>query len=275
MSWNTGTVLITGAAGGIGEETAFAFAEAGVSAIAFADLDEQKAGKVAEKSKSLATNSDYRTIVLAVDVTDPTSVQRMVDETVRVFGRIDYNVNAAGIDNDSHTPIFDTTIEDFDKVMNINARGVLTCTRAVSKAMLAQDSRHTTTRSGTRDIGRGSIVNLGSANSYAAIPGKVAYVASKHAVMGITKASALDCATQGVRVNAVCPTWVRTPMFEEECTKNPQLQETVKALSPLGRAAEPDEIAGAVLFLCGPAASYVTGTGLVIDAGLTLTVHMT
>lgn len=85
------------AAGGIGEETAFAFAEAGVSAIAFADLDEQKAGKVAEKSKSLATNSDYRTIVLAVDVTDPTSVQRMVDETVRVFGRIDYNVNAAGV----------------------------------------------------------------------------------------------------------------------------------------------------------------------------------
>lgn len=96
---------------------------------------------------------------------------------------------AAQIDNDSHTPIFDTTIEEFDKVMNINARGVLTCTRAVSKAMLAQDSRHTTTRSGTRDLGRGSIVNLGSANSYAAIPGKVAYVASKHAVMGITKAS--------------------------------------------------------------------------------------
>lgn len=94
---------------------------------------------------------------------------------------------AAQIDSDSHTPISDSSIEDFDKVMNVNAKGVLTCTRAVSKAMLAQDSRQATTRSGTRDIGRGSIVNLGSANSYAAIPGKVAYVASKHAMMGITK----------------------------------------------------------------------------------------
>ncbi|KAL8786816.1 MAG: hypothetical protein Q9213_002553 [Squamulea squamosa] len=275
MSWNTGVVLITGAAGGIGEETAFAFAEAGISAIAFADLDEQRAGKVAEKSKSLATNGNYRTAVVAVDVTDPSSVQRMVDETIRVFGRIDYNVNAAGIDNDSHTQISDSTIEDFDKVMNVNAKGVLTCTRAVSKAMLAQDVRYAKSRKGTRDVGKGCIVNLGSANSYAAIPGKVAYVASKHAMMGITKTAALDCATQGVRINAVCPTWVRTPMFEEECTKNPQLQEMVKALSPLGRAAEPEEIAGAVLFLCSSAASYITGTGLVIDSGLTLTVHMT
>ena len=85
------------AAGGIGEETAFAFAEAGVSAIAFADIDDQKAAKVAEASKGLAINKDYRTLVIAVDVTDPTSVQRMVDETVKEFGRIDYNVNAAGV----------------------------------------------------------------------------------------------------------------------------------------------------------------------------------
>ncbi|KAL8846844.1 MAG: hypothetical protein Q9221_008102 [Calogaya cf. arnoldii] len=274
MDLSNGAVLITGAAGGIGEETAFAFAEAGVSAIAFADIDDQKAAKVAEASKGLAINKDYRTLVIAVDVTDPTSVQRMVDETVKEFGRIDYNVNAAGIDNDAHAPMYDSTIEDFDSVMNINAKGVLTCTRAVSKAMLAQDSRSVKTRSGTKDVGKGSIVNLGSANSYAAIPGKVAYVASKHAMMGITKTAALDCAAQGIRVNAVCPTWVRTPMFEEECSKNPQLQEMVKALSPLGRAAEPEEVAGVVLFLCGPAASYVTGTGLVVDAGLTLTIHM-
>ncbi|KAL9630601.1 MAG: hypothetical protein Q9204_004637 [Flavoplaca sp. TL-2023a] len=275
MSLSTSIVLITGAAGGIGEETAFAFAEAGVSAIAFADIDEQKAAKVAETSKGLGTNKDYRTLVLSVDVTDPASVQHMVDETIRVFGRIDHNVNAAGIDNGPYTPISDSTIDNFDKVMNVNAKGILTCTRAVSKAMLAQESRTVKTRSGTRDVGKGSIVNLGSANSYAAIPGKVAYVASKHAMMGITKTAALDLASQGVRVNAVCPTWVRTPMFEEECSKNPQLQEIVKALSPLGRAAEPDEVAGVILFLCGPAASYVTGTGLVVDAGLTLTVHMT
>ncbi|KAI4258434.1 MAG: hypothetical protein L6R42_005099, partial [Xanthoria sp. 1 TBL-2021] len=214
------------AAGGIGEETAFAFAQGGIPAIAFADIDEQKAGTVAETSKSLATNSDYCTFVVAVDVTDPTSVQRMVDETVREFGRIDYNVNAAGVDNDSYAPTYDSAVEDFDNVMNVNANGVLTFIRAVSKTMWAQDSRTAKSRSGTRDVGRGSIVNLGSANSYGAIPGKVTYVASKHATMGITKTT--DCTKQGIRVNAVCPTWVRTHMFEEECTKTPQLQEMVR-----------------------------------------------
>ncbi|KAL8752407.1 MAG: hypothetical protein Q9199_005767, partial [Rusavskia elegans] len=188
MCWTTGTVLITGvrrpipctrllsdreqAAGGIGEETAFTFAQGGIPAIAFADIDKQKAGKVAETSKSLATNSDYCTFVVAVDVTDPTSVQRMVDETV---------------DNDSYAPTYDSAVEDFDNVMNVNANGVLTFIRAVSKTMLAQDSRTAKSRSGTRDVGRGSIVNLGSANSYGAIPGKVIYVASKHATIGITK----------------------------------------------------------------------------------------
>ncbi len=86
---------------------------------------------------------------------------------------------------------------------------------------------------------------------------------------------ALDCADKGVRVNAVCPTWVRTQMVEAECQKNPQLEGAIKALSPLGRAAEVEEVAGVIVFLCGSNASYVTGTGLVIDAGLTLTVHMT
>lgn len=86
---------------------------------------------------------------------------------------------------------------------------------------------------------------------------------------------ALDCAGQGVRVNAVCPTWVRTPMVEEECKKNPGLEGTIQKLSPLGRAAETEEIAGAIVFLASPKASYITGTGLVIDAGLTLTIHLT
>ena len=91
------------------------------------------------------------------------------------------------IDNGVHEAIYDSSIDDYDNVMNVNAKGVLTCVRAVSKVMLGQESRSVTTRNGTRNIGRGSIVNLGSANSYAALPGKVAYVASKHAMMGITK----------------------------------------------------------------------------------------
>lgn len=135
----------------------------------------------------------------------------------------------------------------------------MTCTRAVSKVMLAQEPRSVKTRNGTRDIGRGSIVNIGSANSYAALPGKVAYMTSKHAMMGITKTAgessgrpiqvpyanrghlALDCASKGVRVNAVCPSWLRTPMVEAECKKNPNLDGAIKASSPLSRAAELEE----------------------------------
>ncbi|KAL8669408.1 MAG: hypothetical protein Q9168_005995 [Polycauliona sp. 1 TL-2023] len=197
----------------------------------------------------------------------------MVDRTMTEFGRIDYCVNAAGVDNDYYEPAYNSTVEEYDHVMNVNAKGVLTCVRAVSKAMVSQERRSIKTRSGTRDIGRGSIVNLASACSYAALPGKVAYVASKHAVMGITKTAALDCAAQGVRVNAVCPTWVRTPRFVAECKKDPGREEMAKALSPMVRVAEPDEIAGVVLALSGPATSYVTGTGLLIDGGLCLTVH--
>ncbi|KAL8729277.1 MAG: hypothetical protein Q9181_005056 [Wetmoreana brouardii] len=269
-----GTVLVTGAAGAIGEETVYAFAEAGAAAIACADIDLRKAEQVAERSKKFALSPEYHVIATAVDITDPSSVQRLVDLVVKEIGRIDHNVNAAGIDGDDHKAIYDSSIEEYDNLLNVNAKGVLTCTRAVSKVMLGQNTRSVQTRNGVRDIGRGSIINIGSANSYVAIPGKVAYVASKHAMMGITKTAALDCASHGVRVNALCPTWVRTPMVEEECRKNPGLEDVIKKLSPLARAAELDEITGAIIFLSSPGASYVTGTGLVIDAGLTLTVHM-
>ncbi|KAL6717589.1 hypothetical protein ACLMJK_005504 [Lecanora helva] len=182
-----GTALIIGAAGAIGKETAYAFAEAGAKSIALVDLNEQGMEEVVQKSRKYAVNSDFQVIQVAVNITDPSSVQRMVDTVVQQFERIDYCVNAAGLDNDVHEAIYDSSLEDFDNVLNANAKGVLTCTRAVSKTMLAQAPRSVTTRNGTRDVGRGSIVNLGSANSYAALPGKVAYVASKHAMMGITK----------------------------------------------------------------------------------------
>lgn len=150
-------------------------------------------------------------------------------------------------------------------MLDVNAKGVLTCTRAISKIMVAQEPRSVKTRNETRDIGRGSMVNVGSANSYAAIPGKVAYVTSKHAVMGITKTAgkssgrvqcamliAWDCASMGVRVNAVCPSWVWIPMVEVECKKNPHLDGAIKALSSLGRPAEVEEVADVIVFLCSP-----------------------
>ena len=175
-------------------------------AIACADINEQKAKEVAEKSKSYAVKQGYHAVSFAVDITSSSSVQQMVELVARELGHIDHCVNAAGvssfttvsatmcslfflaqIDNEVHEAIYDSSMEEYENVLVINAKGVMTCTRAVTKFMLDQESRSITTRNGTRDIGRGSIVNLGSANSYAALPGKVAYVASKHAMMGITK----------------------------------------------------------------------------------------
>jgi len=158
--------------------------------------------------------------------------------------------------------------------MDVNAKGLMYCVKAEINAMLAQEPRTVISRSGTRDIGRGAIVNVASANGYAGIPGKMSYVASKHAVMGITKMAAIDHGAQGIRVNAVCPTWVRTPMQDEETRKNPAVQDMIKAVVPIKRMAEPEEVADIIVFLCGPQSTYVAGTGLIIDAGCTLTLHM-
>ena len=184
--------------------------------------------------------------------------------------------------------------------MSVNVKGVLICVRAMSKAMAAQEPRTIKSRNGTRDIGRGSIVNVASANSYVGLPAKTAYVTSKHAVSGITKCAgnrfppsfhffcrtlsrsfflnmflvAIDNTTHGIRVNAVCPSWVHTPMLEEEIRLNPTVQSAIQAACPFGRVAEAEEVADVIVFLCSPGASYVTGTGLMIDAGLTLTVHV-
>ena len=163
------------------------------------------------------------------------------------------------------------------------------CTRAVSEAMSKQEPLTFKTRSGMRDLGRGSIVNLGSANSYIGVPGKMPYTAAKHAIIGITKTAgrlfsnspssvlnyckALDNQSHHIRVNAVCPGWVNTSMMQRDFGKSPHLPKIIKAVAPLGRMAEPEEIGDVILFLCSPAASYVNGTGLLVDSGLTLQVH--
>ena len=165
-------------------------------AIACADINEQKAKEVAKKSKSYAVHQDYRAVSFAVDIRSSSSVQQMIELVAKELGRIDHCVNAAGVSSftnvspercslfalaqigdEVHKAIYDSSMDEYENVLDINAKGVMTCTRAVTKFMLGQESRSITGRNGTRDIGRGSIVNLGSANSYAALPGKVAYVA--------------------------------------------------------------------------------------------------
>ncbi|TGO29131.1 hypothetical protein BPAE_0018g00170 [Botrytis paeoniae] len=262
------------AGGGIGQQAIYSFAEAGARAIAIADINEENAQQAAETARKYATHPDFRTLIIGVDVADAESVQKMIDVTVKEFGLIDYAINWAGVDHLTNEPFAEASIEDFDKVMSVNTKGLMLCVRAEIKAMLAQETRKITSRSGERDIGREVILNVGSANSYAGLPAKMAYTVSKHAVMGLTKMAALDHAADGIRVNAVCPTWVRTPMVEEECRRNLTVMQMVEAIVPLKRMAEPEEIADVIVFLCSPSASYVTGTEIIIDAGVTLTVHM-
>ncbi|KAF2249630.1 oxidoreductase [Trematosphaeria pertusa] len=269
-----GVALVVGSGRGIGKESAFSLAEAGASAVIFADMNEEWAKESSEESKKYATNKGYRTATFKMNVQDDQSVQDMVDFVVKEFGRLDYAVNGAGIDNGPHADIADTDIANFDRVMSINARGNLLCVRAQAAAMRAQTPKMWTSRNGTRDIGRGVIVNVASANSFAGLPGKGCYTISKHAAMGVTKMAGLDHSAEGIRVLAVCPTWVRTPLLDVELARNPEVKGQIAAVVPIKRAAECEEVSDVISFLCSPAASYINGTSLLIDAAVTTTLRL-
>ncbi|KAL1846317.1 hypothetical protein Daus18300_014300 [Diaporthe australafricana] len=215
---NAGFALVTGAAAGIGKETAFAFAEAGVKGVAFADLNEQAAQEAATESKKYATNAEYQSLVVKVDVADEAAVQEMVDRVVKEFGRIDYAVNSAGVSifvrflpvwsdlaisvhridfsqlgNISGAITSHLKLDVFTKSVDVNIKGAVYFVRAVTAAMATQEelthtssSRHGST---TRSLGRGSVVLLGSISSYITGPGMLNYTASKHAIIGITKSA--------------------------------------------------------------------------------------
>ncbi|KAI5917479.1 hypothetical protein F4810DRAFT_696274 [Camillea tinctor] len=275
ISLDGGIALVTGAASGIGKETAFAFAEAGVTGVVFADANEQGAQDAAEKSILCAKNPNYRPIALKVDIASEDSVQAMVNTTVKEFGRIDYSVNSAGIGNISPALAPNIDVDVFCKTMEINIKGTMLCVRAVTKVMSSQEPvTYTSSRHGERSIGRGSIVNLASINSFIAPPGMAPYVASKHAVMGITKSAAMDCMKHHIRVNAVCPAFTDTNMMQASFQRVPGLETIVNTATPLRRPAVTEEVADYIIFLCSPSASYINGTGLVIDSGITLTAHL-
>ncbi|THV55053.1 hypothetical protein BGAL_0015g00390 [Botrytis galanthina] len=270
----SGYAVITGAGGGIGKNTCFSFAESGASGILLADLSLSSAQTAAQECKSYASNPACRIFSIHVDVTDEQSVQKMVDTAIKEFGRIDYYVHSAGIGTSTPSPLDTLPLSEFDHILNTNMRGTLLCNRAIASAMLLQEPRSHPGRYTSRSLGRGCIVNLGSANSVVAFPGKTAYTTAKHAVVGITKSGAVDYAPHGIRINAICPTWVAGPMNAHEAALNPHFDHMVQAVVLLKRVAEPDEVADAIHFLCSPAATYITGATLIIDAGSGLTVRL-
>lgn len=246
----TGQVaLVTGAAAGMGLATAQAFARSGAATV-LADIDLDRARQAAD-----ALAAEGRS-VLAVpcNVADEDEVAAMVRDTVAAFGRLDMAFNNAGI-MVPPCDAADEPAEVFDRVNAVNLRGVWAC----MKHELAQ----------MRIQGSGAIVNCSSLGGLVGNPGRAAYHASKHGVIGLTRSAALEYAPRGVRVNAVCPGTIDTPMVDAMIAGGELDMAAAIAAQPIGRVGRPEEIAAAVLWLCSDGASLVTGVPLPVDGGYT------
>lgn len=201
------------------------------------------------------TVGSRKALAIRCDVTDKAQVTAMIEQAVDTYGRLDAAFNNAGI-NCENAPLLERSDDEFDRIINVNIRGVWNCMKAELRQMTAQ--------------GSGSIVNCSSIGGMVGSKGRSAYSASKHAVTGLTRSAALDYAGQGIRINAVCPGMINTPMAIE-VTRNydPEIVKAMVAQAPIGRFGEPEEIAAAVLWLCSPGASYVIGHTLLVDGGYT------
>ncbi|KAF8470798.1 3-oxoacyl-reductase, partial [Kalaharituber pfeilii] len=264
-----GYALVTGAGSGIGRATAFGFAKEGCAGVAFSDINLKAAKEAAAASKAVAKNPQYKAVVIQADVTKKEQVQKMVDDTVKAFGRLDYAANCAGVYTNHQKPTSEVTEEDFDFTMNINLKGTLYCLQAQIEAM-KKNVPVPNPYSPRRPAERGSIVLLGSVASWIGFPASMSYAVSKHAVSGLVKTAALDHANDLIRVNAVYPIWTKTPLLEravEAVPKELKMEDRMKAMIPSNRMAEPDEVADAVIFLASPRSSFTTGTGITVDGG--------
>lgn len=247
-------VLITGASSGIGRAAAEAFAAKGAHIVVAARRKEELDTLVASIEKMGAKASAVKT-----DVSIAKSVEQMVAHTIEVFGRLDYAVNCAGIEG-NFGGITDLLEEDWDQVIDINLKGTFLCMKYEAKAMLSSGKG-------------GSIVNIGSVNSFLGFPTGSAYVTSKHGLIGLTSSVSAELAPRGIRVNLLCPGVTDTPMHQRlRGIVGDDLYD--KGLIPtihLQRAGRPEEIAKAIVFLCSDESSYITGSTLIADGGLTLT----
>jgi NAD(P)-dependent dehydrogenase (short-subunit alcohol dehydrogenase family) len=239
--------LVTGASSGIGRATAVAFAREGARVVA-SDVQIDRG----EETVRLILDAGGEAAFVHANVADAAEVEAMVRRAVEVFGRLDYAFNNAGIEGLT-APTAECTEENWDRVIDINLKGVWLCMRFEIPEMLRQ--------------GGGAIVNCSSVAGLVGFPGIPAYSASKHAILGLTRTAALEYAQQGIRVNAVCPGVIRTAMVERFTHQDPQAEAQLVAREPVGRMGTPEEIAGAVLWLCSDAASFVTGHALAVDGG--------
>ncbi len=250
MPQRSKVALITGGGSGIGHAVAVAMARKGIH-ISIADIDDDAGEQTADAIRRDGGHAIY----IRADVTDEAAVEDMIGQTASKLGGLDYAVNNAGIEGQPDVGIWATSTEQFEQIMSINVRGVFLC--------LKHEFRHMKTNGG------GAIVNISSIAGLVGVPGVSAYVASKHAVSGLTKTTALEGTRFGIRVNSVHPGVIDTPMARRYIDANPQAEEQLGKMHPLGRMGKPEEVAAAVLWLCSDEASFITGHAMAVDGGYT------
>ncbi len=241
--------LVTGGDSGIGRATALTFAREGAKLV-IADMNAEGG----QQTVHMITENGGEATFVQVDVSKAIELEAMISKAVETYGRLDCAHNNAGIGSRPRAPLHKCTEETWDRVLAINLKGVWLCMKYEIIQMLKQ--------------GSGTIVNtasiMGLVGSWS---GTAAYNASKHGVVGLTKTAALEYATAGIRVNAICPGYIQTPLIEEALTSNPALEAQIVARHPVGRMGKPEEIAEAVVWLCSDAASFVTGHTMTVDGG--------
>ncbi|MFL5576349.1 MAG: SDR family oxidoreductase [Gemmatimonadaceae bacterium] len=242
--------FVSGAGSGIGRATALAFAREGASVVA-ADKSEQQIRETARLVEELGG----RALAVTCDATRTEDVEAALDSAIATYGRLDCALDNAGVEQPIKA-MADITDEEWDRIVVVNLRGVFLCMKHEIPLMLGQ--------------GGGAIVNTSSGAGVKGFRGQAAYAASKHGVIGLTRSAALDYAQSNIRVNAVAPGIIATPMMQRFTGGTPEGQQRVISQEPIGRMGRPEEIAAAVLWLCSDAASFVLGDKLVVDGGQTV-----
>jgi NAD(P)-dependent dehydrogenase (short-subunit alcohol dehydrogenase family) len=240
--------LVTGAASGIGRATALAFAKEGAKVVV-SDI----AVDSGQETVQMIDAADGHAIFIKADVSDPVQVEALIQGTIEAFGRLDIGINNAGIGS-TWTRVADYSFEDWDRVIGVNLNGVFYCMHYEIQQML--------------ELGGGTIVNTSSIAGLKGLANSSAYSASKHGVVGLTKAAALEYARNNIRINAVCPVFARTPMLEELFAVNPTYEGRLVKNIPMRRYGTPEDVAAAIIWLCSDDAGFITGHTLPLDGGI-------